>query len=70
MNEKTISITTKKTKDKLIIPLHRSLEAILKKNDMELPSANNIVQNRLIKQIAKDAGLKEIVAKREFCNGL
>jgi integrase len=57
-----IEIETTKTKETVIIPLHNQVKEIIKKNNNSLPrSISDQRFNLYIKEICKDAGIKEIV---------
>lgn len=58
----TISITTAKTKSKIVLPISKILKRVLEKYDYQLPkSPPNQVSNRYLKDIGKKAGINEIV---------
>jgi integrase len=57
-----IQVRTKKTGERVAIPLHKTVKKILKKYNNRLPkSYTNQVMNNYLKEIASLAGLKELV---------
>ena len=56
-----LSIRQKKTGAKVTIPCNSRLKAILEKYDYQLPHLEDQVINRYIKDVAKEAGLTELV---------
>ncbi|MEM5565714.1 site-specific integrase [Psychroserpens sp. AS72] len=61
-NNTIIEVRTQKTSDRVSIPLHRTVRAILKKYDNELPKAyTNQTMNDYLKEIVSLAGIKELV---------
>ena len=62
INKGFIEIETTKTKEIVIIPLHKQVKAIIEKNNNSLPRTISDQRfNLYIKEICKDAGITEIV---------
>jgi integrase len=60
--ENTINITTQKTNQKVVVPIHPVVKEIFKKYDYKLPKMpSNQKFNEYLKEVAKLAGLKEPV---------
>lgn len=58
--------TTKKTGERVVIPLHPKVKAILEKYDYQLPVVSDVLINRYIKSVAKMAGIdKDIQITRQ-----
>lgn len=51
--------TTKKTDERVVIPLHPKVKELLEKYDYQLPSISDVLINRYIKDVAKLAGIEE-----------
>ena len=67
---KMVKVTTKKTHDKVVVPLHPIVLEILERNGGKLPQCPvNQVFNRYIKTICKKAGLTETVSLRKSVSG-
>lgn len=56
-----LNVRQKKTGAKVAIPCNSQLKAILEKYDYQLPHLEDQVINRYIKEVARDAGLTEMV---------
>lgn len=56
-----LNVRQKKTGAKVVIPCNSQLKAILEKYDYQLPHLEDQVINRYIKEVARDAGLTEMV---------
>lgn len=56
-----LNVRQKKTGAKVAIPCNSQLKAILEKYDYQLPRLEDQVINRYIKEVARDAGLTELV---------
>lgn len=59
-----IEMITKKTGKVVKVPRHPKVERILKKYDYKIPSISDQKLNQYIKEIAKEAGISEIVTIR------
>ena len=62
INEKYITITTQKTKQKVVIPIHKQVKFIIESNNNELPtplSDQNF--NEYVKEVCKAVGITEKV---------
>ncbi len=67
---KMVKVTTKKTHDKVIVPLHPIALEILERNGGTLPQCTvNQVFNRYIKTICQKAGFTEMVSLRKNVSG-
>ena len=64
-----INIRQKKTDTKVTVPCSSALKKILEKYNYQLPHLEDQVINRYIKEIAKDAGLTELVEIKETKGG-
>lgn len=66
-----IEITTKKTEQKVVIPIHKVVNEILMKYNYQFPkSPTNQVFNRFIKDVAKIAGINEPITTEITKGGL
>gem|GEM_PF-3105839 len=65
INGDCITVLQKKTGRRIVIPLHPVARAILNKYNGVLPSMPQQVLNRQIKEVAKNAGINEMVQIRE-----
>lgn len=70
-----VELTQQKTKKRVSVLLHPKVESILKKYNGQFPprltgtvSSNKIIFNRLIKIVAKDSGITEVVYGGRFNN--
>lgn len=66
---KVIELVQQKTKTKVVIPISNQLMQILNKYDYRLPKVREITINRYIKQIAKMAGIDEIITIGRISGG-
>ena len=65
-----IYVTQSKTGDRVVIPLHPVVKSILEKYDGQLPAISNHKTNLFLKDIAKEAGIKEKVHIAEIIGGV
>ncbi len=61
IREGMLFITQTKTTDRIVVPLRPETKAILEKYDMEMPQISNPDFNFYIKEVAKQAGLNEMI---------
>ena len=64
-----LNIITQKTKEKVIIPLKPAAISILEKYNFKPPKIEEQTVNRLIKEIAKNAGIYSLIEQRETIGG-
>ena len=64
-----LNIITQKTKEKVIIPLKPAAYSILEKYKFKPPKIEEQTVNRLIKEIAKNAGICSLIEQRETIGG-
>jgi len=65
----TIEISTKKTEKTVLIPLHKYIKEIIKRNDGSLPrSISDQKFNKYVKEVCEEAGIDEIVEGEKFDN--
>lgn len=66
----TFNVLTKKTKDRLVIPVHPLVKNVLEKYAFTLPDPiSNQKMNDALKEICKIAGLDKVVTKRHYKGG-
>jgi integrase len=67
---KVIDLVQQKTGERVIIPVMPKLEAILKKYDYSIPRTYDQKVNKYIKDIAKLAGIKEMIPVKKIQGGM
>lgn len=62
IGEKNISITTKKTKQKVVIPIHKQVKSIIDSNNGELPNPLSDQKfNEYVKEVCEAVGITQMV---------